>query len=108
MSRRDVMDVIAAVLWHDANLVDFMADVSEVGEEFRETIRLGVLELTKRVGGADRREDLRPRCHAALVQSEARDLMCEDVKGESMDMERLEIVLLCGLDCGKRLDRVIR
>src|SRR5437016_9544056 len=33
--------------------------------------------------------------------------MSEDIKGESMDVERLEIVLLCGLDRGKRLDRVV-
>src|SRR2546428_12954149 len=33
--------------------------------------------------------------------------MCQDIKGESMDVERLEIVLLCGLDRGKRLDRVV-
>src|SRR3989454_6443332 len=33
--------------------------------------------------------------------------MCQDIKGESMEVERLEIVLLCGLDRGKRLDRVV-
>src|SRR5437867_3300649 len=42
-----------------------------------------------------------------MVQSAAHDLMCQDIKGESMDVERLEVVVLCGLDRGKRLDRVV-
>src|SRR5213594_1785796 len=44
-NRREVLEVIAAALRRDPDLVPFLADVSEVGEEFRDAIRLGVLEL---------------------------------------------------------------
>src|SRR3989454_3944959 len=106
--RREVLEVIAAALRRDSNLVAFLADDAEVGEEFRDAIRLYVFELAVRIRRANRREDLGPRCHTALVQSGAHDLMCEDIKGESMDVERLQIAFLCGVDRGKRLNRVIR
>src|SRR5438093_12215741 len=105
--RREILEVVSAALRRHADLVAFLADVSEVREELRDAIRLGVLELLVRVRRADRRDNLRPRCDAAMVQSAAHDLMCQDMKGESMDVERLEVVVLCGLDRGKRLDRVV-
>src|SRR3989454_1711104 len=104
---REVLEIVSATLRGDPDLVAFLADVSEVGEELRDAIRLGVLELVVRIRRADRREDLRPRCHAALVQSAAHDLMCQDIKGESMEVGGLEIVRLGGWDRGKRLDRVV-
>src|SRR5881397_1366316 len=69
--RREVLEVVAPALRGDADFVAFLADDAEVGEELRYAIRLGVLELVVRLRCADRREDLRPRCNAALVQSAA-------------------------------------
>src|SRR5207249_3984884 len=43
--RREVLEVIAAALRRDSNLVAFLADDAEVGEEFRDAIRLYVFEL---------------------------------------------------------------
>src|SRR5207249_7967408 len=44
-NRREVLEVIAAALRRDSNLVAFLADDAEVGEEFRDAIRLYVFEL---------------------------------------------------------------
>src|SRR2546426_7833835 len=44
-NRREVLEVIAAAFRGDADLVALPTDVSEVGEELRDAIRLGVLEL---------------------------------------------------------------
>src|SRR3989449_1069554 len=106
-NRREVLEVIAAALGRDSNLVAFLADVSEVGEELGDAIRLDVLELTKRFGAPDRRQNLGPRGRAALVERGADDLVGEHIEGEAMDVQRLEIVLLRGLDRGERLDRVV-
>src|SRR5437899_1088167 len=56
--RREVLEVVAAALCRDADPVAFLADEAEVGEEFGDAIRLGVLELPVRIRRADRREDL--------------------------------------------------
>src|SRR2546425_4964248 len=106
--RREVLEVIAAALGRDSNLVAFLADVSEVGEELGDAIRLGVLELTKRFGAPDRRQNLGPKGRAALVERGADDLVGEHIEGEAMDVQRLEIVFLCGLDRSERLYRVVR
>src|SRR5436309_2253433 len=106
--RREVLEVIAAALGRDSNLVAFLADVSEVGEELRDAIRLAVLELTKRLGAPDRRQNLGPMGCAALVERGADDLVGEHIEGEAMDVQRLEIVFLCGLDRSERLYRVVR
>src|SRR5436309_8104585 len=43
--RREVLEVVAPALRGDADFVAFLADDAEVGEELRDAIRLGVLEL---------------------------------------------------------------
>src|SRR6266487_4551583 len=106
--RREVLEVVPAALRRDADPVAFLADDAEVGEEFRDPLRLGVLELAVRVRRANRREDLRPRGGAALVQGAADDLVGEDVESETMDVQRLEVLLLRGLDRRERFDGVIR
>src|SRR5207247_10459704 len=45
---------------------------------------------------------------AALVQGAAHDLVREYVEGETMDVHRLEVLLLRGLDRGEGFDGVIR
>src|SRR3989454_2476723 len=107
-NRREVLEVIAAALRGDADLVAFLADHAEVGEELRDAIRLDVFELAIRIRRADRREDLRPRGGAPVVQGAADDLVGENVKGETMDVQRLEVLLLRGLDRGEGFDGVIR
>src|SRR5207249_4557824 len=107
-NRREVLEVIAAALRRDPDPVSFLADNAEVGEELGDPLRLDVLELTKRFGAADCREDVGPWRRAALVERGADDLMGENIQGKAMDVERLEIVLLRSLDRGERLDRVIR
>src|SRR6266704_635652 len=107
-NRREVLEVIAAALRGDADLVAFLADHAEVGEELRDAIRLDVFELAIRIRRADRRKDLRPRGGAPVVQGAADDLVGENVKGETMDVQRLEVLLLRGLDRGEGFDGVIR
>src|SRR5437867_8739183 len=107
-NRREVLEVIAAALRGDADLVAFLADHAEVGEELRDAIRLDVFELAIRISRADRREDLRPRGGAPVVQGAADNLVGENVKGETMDVQRLEVLLLRGLDRGEGFDGVIR
>src|SRR2546427_3225889 len=106
--RREVLEVVSAALRRHADLVAFLADVSEVFEELRDAIRLGVLEPTKRFGAADRREDLGPWCRASLVERTPGNLVGEHVQREAMDVKRLEIVILRRLDGGEGLDRVVR
>src|SRR3989475_7509493 len=43
--RREVLEIVAAALRSDADLVAFLTDDAEVGEELGDAIRLGVLEL---------------------------------------------------------------
>src|SRR5437899_398301 len=106
--RREVLEVVATALWRDADPVAFLADDAEVGEEFGDAIRRGILELPVRIRRANRREDVGPWSCASLVQRAADDLVGEDVEGEPMDVQRLEVLLLRGLDRGKGFDRVIR
>src|SRR5207245_11156080 len=79
--RREVLEVVAAALRRDADLVPFLTQVAEMGHELRDAIRLDVFELAKRFGAADRREDLGPRRRAALVERGADDLVGQDVEG---------------------------
>src|SRR3989449_6146809 len=106
--RREVLEVVATPLWRDADSVAFLADDAEVGEEFGDAIRLGVLELPVRVRRSDRREDLRPRGGATLVQGAAHDLVGEDIEGETMDVQWLEVLFLRCLNRGEGFDGVIR
>src|SRR6266705_367491 len=106
-NRRKVLEVVAAAFRGYADLFSFSADDAKVAEELRDSVRLDILEFAKRFGGANRREDVGPWRGASLVERTTGDLMSEDIEGESMDVERLEIVLLCGLDRGKRLDCVV-
>ncbi len=85
-----------------------MTNDAEVGQEFGDPLRLDVLKLAVRIRRADRREDVRPRGSSASVQGAADDLMGEDVESETMDVQRLEVLLLRGLDRGEGFDGVIR
>src|SRR3989441_887398 len=87
--RREVLEVVAAALRRDADLVPFLTDVAEVGHELRDAIRLDVFELAERFGAADRREDFGPRRRASLVERTPDDLVGQDVEGEAMDVQRL-------------------
>src|SRR2546425_7549593 len=107
-NRREVLEVVAAPLWRDADPVAFLADDAEVGEEFDDPVRLDILELAVRIRRANRREDLRPRGRASLIERGADDLVGEHIEGEPMDVQRLEVLLLRGLDRGEGFDRVIR
>src|SRR5437667_7152144 len=107
-NRREVLEVIAAALRGDANLVALLPNDAEVGEELGDLLRRNVLELPVRIRRSDRQEDLRPRGGAPLVQGAADDLVGENVEGEAMDAERLEVVHLSRLDRGEGLDRVVR
>src|SRR5206468_2277025 len=102
------LEIIPAALRRDTNLVALLANDAEVGEEFRDAIRLDIFELAIWVGGADCRQDLGPRRRASLVERGPDDLVGEHIEGEAMNVERLEIVLLCGLDRREGLNRVIR
>src|SRR5881628_798770 len=106
--RREVLEVIAAALRGYADLTSFSADDAKVAEELGDAVRLGGVEFAKRFAGANRREDVGPWRGASLVESATGDLMSEDIKGESMDMERLEVLSLRGFHCGEGLDRVVR
>src|SRR5437667_1013083 len=106
--RREVLEIIAPALRRYTNLVALLANDAEVGEEFRDAIRLDVFELPIWVGGADCRQDLRPKRRASLVERGADDLVGEHIEGEAMNVERLEIVLLCGLARREGLNRIIR
>src|SRR2546428_1382987 len=106
--RREVLEVVATTLWRDADPAAFLADDAEVGEEFGDAIRLGIFELPVRIRRANRREDVGPWSCASLVERGADDLVGEHVQGEAMDVARFEIVLLCSLDRGEGLDRVVR
>src|SRR2546426_4789434 len=77
--RREVLEVVAAALWRDADPVAFLADDAEVGEEFGDAIRLGVFELAVRFRGANRREDVGPWGCATLVERGADDLVGEHI-----------------------------
>src|SRR2546422_6496067 len=106
--RREVLEVVATALWRDADPVAFLADDAEVGEEFGDAIRLGIFELPVRIRRANRREDVGPWSCASLVERGADDLVGEHIQGEAMDVARFEIVLLCSLDRGEGLDRIVR
>src|SRR6266566_2584709 len=106
--RREVLEIVAAALWRDADLVSFLTDVAEMGHELRDPIRLDVVELAKRFGAADRREDLGPRRHASLVERGADDLVGQDVEGEAMDVQRLEVLVPRRLDRREGFDRIVR
>jgi len=79
-----------------------------MGHELRDTIRLDVFELAKRLGASDRREDLGPRRRASLVERCADDLMSQHVEGEAMDMQRLEVLVPRRLDRREGFDRIVR
>src|SRR3989454_3565473 len=106
--RREVLEVVAAALRRDADLVPFLTQVAEMGHELRDAIRLDVFELAKRFGAADRREDLRPGRRASLVERCADDLMGQDVEGEAMDVQRLEVLVPRRLDRREGFDRIVR
>src|SRR3989441_1371152 len=78
-NRREVLEVVAAPLWRDADPVAFLADDAEVGEEFGDAIRLGGFELAVWFRGANRREDVGPWGCATLVERGADDLVGEHV-----------------------------
>src|SRR5438093_4335761 len=102
-NRRKVLEVVAAAFRGYADLFSFSADDAKVAEELRDSVRLDILEFAKRFGGANRREDVGPWGGASLVERATGDLMSEDIKGESMDMERLEVLSLRGFHCGEGL-----
>ena len=52
-------------------------------------------------------EDLGPRRRASLVERCADNLVGEDVEGEAMDMQRLEVLVLRRLDRREGLDRIV-
>src|SRR5256712_7131553 len=106
--RREVLEVVAAALRRDADLVPFLTQVAEMGHELRDAIRLDVFELAKRFGAADRREDLRPGLRASLVERCADDLMGQDVEGEAMDVQRLEGLVTRRLDRREGFDCLVR
>src|SRR3989442_3700591 len=106
--RREVLEVVAAALRRDADLVPFLTDVAEVGHELRDAIRLDVFELAERFGAADRREDFGPRRRASLVERTPDDLVGQDVEGEAMDVQRLEVLVPRRLDRREGLDRIVR
>src|SRR5437867_6307849 len=107
-NRREVLEVISTALRRDADPFPLLAADAKAGEELGDAIRLGVVELAVRIRRADRREDLRPRGGAPSVQGTADDLVGENVEGEPMDVQRLEVLLLRGLDRGEGFDGVIR
>src|SRR3989442_10173161 len=72
--RREVLEVVAAALWRDANPVAFLADDAEVGEEFGDAIRLGIFELAVWFRGGNRREGVGPWGLATLVERGANGL----------------------------------
>src|SRR6266508_1348576 len=106
--RREVLEVVAAAFRGDADPLALVPDDAEVGEEFSDSLGRDILEFPVRIRRADRREDLRPRCRATLVQGAAYDLVGEDIEGETMDVQRLEVLLLRGLDRGEGLDGIVR
>src|SRR2546427_3769163 len=106
--RREVLEVVAAALRRDADLVPFLTDVAEVGHELRDTIRLDVFELAERFGAANRREDFGPGRRASLVERTPDDLVGQDVEGEAMDVQRLEVLVPRRLDRREGLDRIVR
>src|SRR3989442_15751945 len=72
--RREVLEVVAAALWRDANPVAFLADDGEVGEGFGDANRLGGFEVAKGFRGANRREGVGPWGLATLVERGANGL----------------------------------
>src|SRR2546422_2073833 len=106
--RREVLEVIAAALRRDADLVPFLTDGAEMGHELRDTIRLDVFDLAERFGAANRREDFGPGRRASLVERGADDLVRQDVEGEAMDVQRLEVLVPRRLDRRERFDRIVR
>src|SRR2546425_1823198 len=77
--RREVLEVVAAALWRDADPVSFLTEDAQVGEEFGDAIRLGVFELAVWFRGANRREDVGPWGCATLVERGADDLVGEHI-----------------------------
>src|SRR3989449_6873192 len=77
--RREVLEVVAAALWRDADPVSFLTDDAEVGEELHYAVRLDIFELAVRFGGANRREDVGPWSCAPLVERGADDLVGEHI-----------------------------
>jgi len=106
--RRQILEIVAPALRRDADLVAFLTQVAEMGHELRDAIRLDVFEFAKRLGAADRREDLGPRRHASLVERGANDLVGQDVEGEAMDVQRLEVLVPRRLDRREGFDRIVR
>src|SRR2546426_4706100 len=104
---REVLEVIAAALRRDADPVAFLANDAQVREELGDAVRMGVVELAKRLGASDRQEDLGPGRRASLVERGSDNLVGQDVEGEAMDVQRLEVLFLRGLDGGEGLDRVV-
>src|SRR3989441_7391074 len=106
--RREVLEVVAAALRRDADLVPFLTDVAEMGHELRDTIRMDVFELAERLGASDCRVGPRPKRRASLGERCADNLVGEDVEGQAMDMQRLEVLVLRRLERREGLDRIVR
>ncbi len=106
--RREVLEVVTPAFRGDADFVSFLADDAEMIEEFRDPLRLSVLEFTVGVRRSNGRQNLRPWRGPALIQGTAHDLMAQYVQGESMYMERLEVLVHGRLDRSHRLHRVVR
>ena len=106
--RREVLEVVPAALRRHADLVPLLAQDPEVVQELRDTIRLRVLERPVGLCGTDRLEDFRPRRRPAVVQGASDDLVGQDVEGETVDVQRLEVSFLGRLDRCEGLDRVVR
>src|SRR5206468_5482646 len=91
-----------------ADLVPLLPQDPEVVQELRDTIRLRVLERPVGLCGTNRLEDFRPRRRPAVVQGASDDLVGQDVEGETVDVQRLEVSFLGRLDRREGLDRVVR
>src|SRR3989449_7699737 len=106
--RRQILEIVAPALRRDADLVAFLTQVAEMGHELGDAIRLDVFEFAKRLGAADRREDIGQRSHASQVDRGANDLVGKVVEGEAMYVQRLEFLVPRRLDRRERFDRIVR
>src|SRR5437016_3328608 len=106
--RREVLEIVPASLRRHADLVPLLTQDSEVVQELRDPIRLRVFERPVGLRGPNRLEDFRPGRRPAIVQGASDDLVGQDVEGETVDVQRLEVSLLGRLDRREGLDRVVR
>src|SRR5437879_6464434 len=105
--RREVLEVVAAALRRDTDLVTLLADHSEMTHELGDPFGLPVFELAVRLRRPNRREDGRPWGRSSLVECCADDLVGQDVEGKAMDVQRLEVLVPCRLNRRKGFDRIV-